>query len=119
MLWKVIMFSDNILNRRRKRKKNMKKIIIGLVITAILGLILVSYIFEQETVLVGRYTVLYHKNMCDLDPESFPQDLDSLKNLPGLIRITWREQISSDMYQEYCYLPGRGVEKARIVRTTK
>jgi hypothetical protein len=95
----------------------MKKITIGLSIAAVLGLIIVFFVFEQKTVSVGRYTVLYYKNMGDVDPKSFPQDLDSLKNLPGLIRITWQEQIASDMFQEYCYLPGKGVEKARIVRT--
>ncbi len=95
----------------------MKKITIGLSIAAILGLIVVFFIFEQKTVSIGRYTVLYYKNMSDVDPQSFPQDLESLKNLPGLIRITWQEQIGSNMFQEYCYLPGKGVEKARIVRT--
>lgn len=95
----------------------MKKVTIGLVIAAISGLILVFYVFEQETVSVGRYQVVYYKHMCDVEPESFPKDLESLKHLSGLIRITWRERISSDMLQEYCYLPGRRVEKARIIRT--
>ena len=97
----------------------MKKVAIGLVIIAILALFLVFYIFKQETVSVGKYSVLYHVNMCDLDPESFPRDLESLKNLPGLIRITWQEQISSNMFQGYCYLPGKEVEKTNIIRTSK
>ena len=109
------MFSANILTGR---KKNMKKITIGLLIAAaILGLIIVFYVFEQETVSVGKYSVLYFKNMCDRNPESFPRDLESLKALPGLIRITWQEQIAHNMFQEYCYLPGREVEKTRILRT--
>lgn len=97
----------------------MKKLAIGLLIaTAILGLIIVFFVFKQETVLVGRYSVLYYKNMCDIEPESFPQDLESLKDLPGLIRITWQEQIAPNIFQEYCYLPGREVEKTRLLRTS-
>ncbi len=103
-----------------EEEMNMKKINIGLLIAAsVLGLILVYYIFEQETVSVGRYSVLYYKNMSDVDPASFPQDMESLKKLPGLIRITWRETIGSDIYQEYCYLPEKGVEKTRIIRTKR
>jgi hypothetical protein len=97
----------------------MKKVAIGLAIAAVLGLIFVFYIFEQETVTAGRYQVLYYKHMSDIDPGSFPQDLESLKRLPGLIRITWQEQIAPNMFQEYCYLPGKGVEKARIIRKSK
>jgi hypothetical protein len=94
----------------------MKKIAIGLVIAAILELIIIFYVFWQDTVSVGKYQVVYYKNMCDITPESFPQDLESLKSLSCLIRITWQEQIASDMYQEYCYLSGREVEKTRIIR---
>jgi hypothetical protein len=94
---------------------NMKKITIGLSIAAVLGLILVFYVFKQETVSVGRYSVLYYKNRSDIDLALFPQDLESLKKLPGLIRITWLEQIGSDIYQEYCYLPGKGVEPTRLI----
>ncbi len=101
-------------------ENNMKKIAIGLSIAAIImGLFIVFYVFEQETVSVGRYSVLYYKNQNNTDPASFPQDLESLKNLHGLIRITWRESIGSNIYQEYCYLPGKGVEQTRIVRTTR
>lgn len=94
----------------------MKKVTVGLVIAAIAGVVLVFYIFQQETVSVGKYSVLYYKNMCDLEPESFPQDLESLKSLSGLIRITWQEQIGSNMFQEYCYLPGKEVAKTRLIR---
>jgi hypothetical protein len=98
----------------------MKKITIGILISAaILGLVIVLYVFQQETVSVGRYSVLYYKNMNNIDPESFPQDLESLKKLPGLIRITWRESMGGDVYQEYCYLPGRGVEQTRIIKTAR
>jgi hypothetical protein len=96
---------------------NMKKIAIGLSIAAVLALIIVFFVFEQKTVSAGRYTVLYYKHKCNVDPQSFPQDLESLKNLPGLIRITWQEQIASNMFQEYCYLPGKGVEPTRVLRT--
>lgn len=95
----------------------MKKITIGLAIAAILGMIFVFYVLEQETASAGRYQVVYYKHLCDIEPESFPRDLDSLKHLSGLIRITWRERISPDMLQEYCYLPERGVEKGRVIRT--
>lgn len=96
----------------------MKKVAIGLVTAAVLGLlIIVFYVFQQKTVSVGKYQVLYYKNRCDIAPGSFPQDLESLESLSGLIRITWQEQIGSNMFQEYCYLPGKGIEKARIIRT--
>lgn len=94
----------------------MKKIFTILIIIAVAGLMAVFYVFEHETVEVGRYSVVYYKNMCDVEVDDFPQDLESLKSLPGLIRITWQEQIASDMFQEYCYLPGKGVEKSRLVR---
>lgn len=92
-----------------------KKIIIVILLLAAVALGIVFYVFKQETVEAGKYTVLYYKNMNDLDPQSFPADLESLKGLPGLIRITWREQIAPNMFQEYCYLPGKEVEKTRII----
>jgi hypothetical protein len=85
-----------------------------LLMAVIIAVIYVFYIFEHETVTIGRYTVLYQKNMCDLEPEAFPQDLESLKHLPGLIRIIWQEQIGPNMFQGYSYLPGRGVEKTYL-----
>ena len=91
----------------------------GLLIAATLAVILVFHVFEQETLSVGKYTVLYYKNRCSIDFKSFPGDLNSLKSLPCLIRITWREQIASNMFQEYCYLPGREVGKTRLIQTTK
>lgn len=115
-MWKKIIFSDNFITNYADGE-NMKKVTIGLGMAAVLGLILVFYVFEQETASAGRYRVVYYKHLCDVEPESFPQDLDSLKRLSGLIRITWRERISPDMLQEYCYLPGRGVEKGRTIRT--
>lgn len=93
----------------------MKRITIGLIIAAFLGLIIVFYVFRQETVSAGRYQVTYHKSWCKIDPKSFPQDLGSLQQIPGLVRITWQEQIGSEMFQEYCYLPGKGMEKGRLI----
>jgi hypothetical protein len=93
----------------------MKNIIIGLSIAAIvLAAIIVFFIFRQETVSVGKYNVLYYTNQCDIPPESFPQDLPSLMNLPGLIRITWEDEIGDNMFQMYCYLPGKGVEQSGL-----
>jgi len=58
----------------------------------------------------------FHVNLivvkCDFAPESFPQDLPSLMNIPGLIRITWEDEMSDKMFQKYCYLPGKGIEKS-------
>ncbi len=42
------------------------------------------------------------------------QDLPSLMNLHCVIRITWQEEIATRTFQEYCYLPGRGIEKGSI-----
>ncbi|MEN6622269.1 MAG: hypothetical protein ABFD50_12035 [Smithella sp.] len=93
----------------------MKKITLALIIATFLGLLIVFYVFRQETVSTGRYHVTYYKNRGDIDPKSIPQDLESLKHVPGLVRITWQEQIGSEMFQEYCYLPGKGVEKGRLI----
>jgi hypothetical protein len=94
----------------------MKKVNIVLFIAIIVALLfLVFYVFQQETVTAGKYTVLYHKNMCELDAETFPQDLESLKKIPCVIRVTWQEKIGSELFQEYCYLPGVGVEKTRMI----
>ena len=93
----------------------MKNIIIGLSIAAIvLAVIIVFFIFRQETVTVGKYNVLYFSNQCDIPAESFPQDLPSLMNLPGLIRITWEDEIGDKLFQKYCYLPGKGIEKSGL-----
>jgi hypothetical protein len=95
----------------------MKKVVTGLLITAIaLAVVIVLYIFRQETAYIGKYTVLYYKNQCDLPPKTFPQDLLSLMNLPCVIRITWQEEIAAKTFQEYCYLPGKGIEKSRILQ---
>ena len=96
----------------------MKNIITGLSIAAIvLAVVVVSYIFSQETANIGKYSVLYYKNQCDIPPESFPQDLPSLMNLPGLIRITWEDEIGDKMFQMYCYLPGKGIAKSGLHHT--
>lgn len=93
----------------------MKNIITGLSMAAILlAVVIVFYTFRQETAYIGKYTVLYYKNQCDLAPESFPQDLPSLMNIPGLIRITWEDEMSDKMFQMYCYLPGKGIEKSGL-----
>lgn len=93
----------------------MKKVTIGLIIACVLGLMIVFYAFRQETVPAGRYQVTYYKGRCNIDPKSLPQDLESLQRIPGLIRITWREQIGSEIFQEYCYLPDKGMEKGRLI----
>jgi hypothetical protein len=93
----------------------MKNIIIGVSIVAIVfAVVIVFFIFRQETVYIGKYKVLYYTNQCNIPPESFPQDLPSLMNLPGLIRITWEDQIADKMFQMYCYLPGKGIEKSGL-----
>jgi hypothetical protein len=96
-----------------------KAAVILAVILIALAAAVVFHIFEHETVTAGKYTVVYYKNMCDNMPPAFPQDLESLKSLPCLIRVTWQEQIASDMFQEYCYLPDKGVEKSRLVHKTR
>lgn len=97
----------------------MKKVILGLVIAiAVITLVIGLYFFQQKTMEIGSYTVVYYKNKCNLDPAYFPRDLESLKSLPCLIRITWREQLASDMFQEYCYLPGKEVQKTRMIHKT-
>ncbi len=96
----------------------MKNIITGLSIAAIaLAIVIVSHIFSQKTAYIGKYTVLYYENQCNLPPESFPQDLPSLMNLPGLIRITWEDEIGDKLLQKYCYLPGKGIEKSGLHHT--
>ncbi len=93
----------------------MKNIIIVLSIAAmVLAIVIVFFIFRQETVTVGKYNVLYFTSQCDIPPESFPQDLPSLMNLPGLIRITWEDEISDKLFQKYCYLPGKRIEKSGL-----
>ena len=93
----------------------MKKISTGLSIGAIvLAVVIVFYTFWQETAHIGKYTVVYYKNQCDIPPESLPRDLHSLMNLPGLIRITWEDEIGDNMFQMYCYLPGKGIEKSGL-----
>ena len=97
----------------------MKNIIMGLSMAAIiLAVVIVSHIFRQETAYIGKYTILYYKNQCDVPTESFPQDLPSLMNLPGLIRITWEDELGDNMFQMYCYLPGKGVEKSGLHHKT-
>ena len=80
-----------------------------------MAIALVFYYFQHMTVDVGGYTVVYYKNRCTMDVRTLPADLESLKALPCLIRINWRERIASDLEQEYCYLPGRGTEKSRLI----
>ena len=95
----------------------MNKIIRGVAAAAIaLGVVIVFYVFWQETARVGRYTVVYYKNQCNLDPEALPQDLPSLMRLPCVIRVTWQEEIAEKMFQEYCFLPGKGIEKSRLIQ---
>jgi hypothetical protein len=93
----------------------MKKFIVGLAFAGIvLALAIVFHIFRHETAYVGKYTVVYQINQCNIPPEALPQDLYSLMNLPCVIRITWQDEIADRMFQEYCYLPGRGIEKGSI-----
>jgi hypothetical protein len=90
----------------------MRNFVVGLLLAGIvLALVIVNFIFRQETTNIGKYTILYYENQCNLSPA---QDLQSLMALPCVIRITWQEEIADKMFQEYCYLPGRGIEKARL-----
>lgn len=98
----------------KKPGKN-KKIWIAAAALLILILAFVGYYFQHKSVDVGIYTVVYFKNQCDIDAQALPSDLESLKSLPCLIRINWRERVSSDMEQEYSYIPGRDVEKTRLI----
>ena len=79
------------------------------------GLMGAAYWFQHETISIGRYTVVYYKNQCDVNPDSLSANLESLKTIPCLIRINWLERIASDMFQEYSYLPDRGVEQTRKI----
>ncbi len=98
----------------KKLTKNKKVWIAGGALCLVaLGFII--YFFQHESVDVGGYTVVYFKNRCDIDPQAIPSDLESLKALPCLIRINWRERVSSDMEQEYCYVPGKDIEKTRLI----
>ena len=93
----------------------MKKIITGLsLLSILLAVVIVFYIFRQETVSIGKYKVLYYENQCDIPPELFTQDLQYLMNLPCVIRITWEDEIADNMFQMYCYLPGKGIEKSGL-----
>lgn len=96
-------------------EKKSKKGLIVLATLALVALILVGFWFQHKTVVVGGYTVVYYRNRCEVDPEALSGSLESLKAIPCLIRINWQEPISSDMFQEYCYLPGKGVEKSRLI----
>lgn len=81
--------------------------------------VVAAYWFQHQTVRVGSYTVVYFKNRCQIDAAALPTDLESLKALPCLIRINWLERISSNLEQEYCYRPDRGVEKTRMIQKTR
>ncbi len=83
------------------------------------ALLVVAYWFQHKTVQIGDYTVVYFKNRCDVDADSLPANLEYLKSLPCLIRINWQESLAPDLYQEYSYLPGRGVEKTRKIHKKK
>lgn len=82
---------------------------------ALAALVAVVYWFQHKTVVIGPYTVVYYKNRCQVDPENISGGLESLQTIPCLIRINWREPISSDILQEYCYRPEKGVEKTRLI----
>ena len=99
-----------------KKQNSVRNIlIIAAGALSILALSIVCYYFHHESVIVGSYTVVYYKNQCDINPEELSADFNSLTALPCLIRINWRERVSSDLEQEYCYLPGRGTEKTRLI----
>ncbi|MFO7569041.1 MAG: hypothetical protein R6W75_04515 [Smithellaceae bacterium] len=100
--------------KKNKTKKIRALILAGAVF--LVALLIVAYWFQHKTVVIGQYTVVYYKNQCNIDPDLLPENLEYLKTLPCLIRINWLERIASDMFQEYSYLPGRGVEKTRKIR---
>lgn len=93
----------------------MKIITLGLIIASIVVGSIVFYLYRHETVTAGKYQVTYYKGSYDTGKKSLPQDLGSLQKIPGLVRITWLEQTGSELYQEYCYLPGKGTEKGRVI----
>ncbi|MEE9912116.1 MAG: hypothetical protein K4571_10370 [Deltaproteobacteria bacterium] len=102
-----------------KEKKPSKIGMIALATFVGLAFVVVAYWFQHKTVDIGGYTVVYYKNRCGVDPEGLSANLESLKTIPCLIRINWQEPIASDMLQEYCYLPGKGVEKTRLIHKKK
>lgn len=97
------------------KKDKSKTAIIVICVLVVAVLVAVVYWFQHQTVVIGSYTVVYYKNRCHVDPDTISASLESLQTIPCLIRINWQEQMSSDMLQEYCYRPGRGVEKTRLI----
>lgn len=102
-----------------KNDKTSKKGLIVLSALALAVLILVGFWFQHKTVVIGEYTVVYYKNRCSVDPENLSGSLESIKAIPCLIKINWQEPISSDMFQEYSYRPGKDVEKTRLIHKKK
>lgn len=99
-----------------KKQKNVKKVRIAAAVAfGLAAFAVVAYWFQHEAVDIGGYTVVYYKHRCSIDTQTLPTDFDSLKALPCLIRINWRERIASDMEQEYSYIPDRGIEKTRRI----
>ncbi|HOW56717.1 MAG TPA: hypothetical protein PKZ12_01845 [Smithellaceae bacterium] len=93
-----------------------KLLMILTIVLALLALIITVHYFRHETIVVGKYTVVYYPNQCkEITKETFPHDFESLKDLPCLIRITWQERVAPEMFEEYCYLPGREIEKSRVL----
>lgn len=107
------MFGDEGMEKQRR---NLKGWMVAAVLSG-LALAALIYWFQQETMTVDGYTVIYYKNRCQMEQETPAANLEYLKTLPCLVRINWRERIASDLEQEYCYLPGRGVEKTRVIHT--
>ncbi|HPV48777.1 MAG TPA: hypothetical protein PLB14_03655 [Smithellaceae bacterium] len=97
------------------KKGKSKTVMIVICVLMVVVLAAVVYWFQHKTVVIGSYTVVYYKNRCHVDPETTYGSLESLQAIPCLIRINWQESMSSDMLQEYCYRPGRGVEKTRLI----
>lgn len=98
------------------QEKKLKVAMIALAaVIFFLAVGLVAYWFQHQTIQVGRYTVVYYKNQCDMNTDLLPANLEYLKTLPCLIRINWQESLAPDLFQEYSYLPGRGIEETRKI----
>ena len=84
---------------------------------AIIGLLLfagVWYYFQEDTKVIGNYTVYYYAQRCN--PDELPSSFSQLTLIPCVNRVLWLEEMSPKVFKRMSWTPEYGTKEGTIVR---
>ncbi len=85
-----------------------------LVILAIIFFWTLWFYYQEDTKVIGVYTVYYYANQCN--PDYLPSSFSMLTQTSCVKKITWSEQIGRNLYQRMSWTPETGAKESGLER---